>query len=517
MTQPKTTPLMRWTFYLLTILSLGLCSCGADLTEIEDPNYDPVFAIPLVNSNTTIKKLVEGSEDLTSVVVGSNGQLHFLYRGDVLTRTSDQIFGQLTSALPPLVPITSKNMPLPLALPNGVKLKKVELKAGDFSYYLENPNTEPIKVKLTLPELTKGGQAMTFNIDLPAYSGSGARPSASNQVSPASFEGYTFVPKNDSLYIKYEATTSSGRSVNAALFVIRIVNLKFSYAEGFFGSLLYEGGKDTVSIDFFKNYIQGNIYFADPKVSFFLENSFGVPSRSIVKDFRVFTVGGKVLPVQSPIIRTGIDFPYPRLNEAGQAKRDTFVFDKSNSNLDVLLGSGPTAVAYDVDAFTNPDGNTGQSGFITDKSYYKVQVEVDLPLYGRATNFISDQIYGIDFSAFKRVENLEFKIVAENETPIEARVQGYFLDDAGKTLDSLFSGKQLVLKGAATNAQGFPTGNVSQTTFTTFDDARFQKIRLSKRMRLSLVLSTDIANPDKVVRLLAQQQIKVRIGAKVGL
>ena len=74
-------------------------------------------------------------------------------------------------------------------------------------------------------------------------------------------------------------------------------------------------------------------------------------------------------------LRNGIDFPYPTINEVGQVKRDTFTFNNTNSNLDVVFGSGPIAVAYDVDAFTNPFGDTGLKGFITDKSFYRVQVQ----------------------------------------------------------------------------------------------------------------------------------------------
>jgi hypothetical protein len=504
-------------FIFLILLFCSACQLAEDLQDLDTPPYDPTFAFPLLNSKTTIREVLERSEDLSTIVVEPNGQLRFRYVGDVITRNSDQIFGTLTAALPPLIPVLGKRMPLPFNLPNGVKLDRVDLKAGDFSFYLENPNNEPVSVKISIPQIRKNGQALSVEVNLGAYGGSGARPSASNQNSPLSLQGYTFIPQNDTVYIQHEATTASGRSVNVALFVIRITNLKFSYAEGFFGSLLYEGGKDTVQIDFFKRYIGGNLFFADPKVTFILENAFGIPSRSIVKDFRVFTVDGRNLPVESPIMRTGIDFPYPRLNEVGQAKRDSFVFDKSNSNLDVLLGSGPRAVAYDVDAFTNPNGNTGQKGFITDKSYYKVQVEVELPLYGRGSNFSSDQSYEVNFSKFERVENVEFKVVTLNETPLDAQVQAYFLDRSGKTLDSLFAAKALVLKGATANVQGFPSGQTEQITFANFPKDRFDKIRNTQKMILRVSVSTDVSNPGRLVRLLAQQLIQVKIGAKAGL
>jgi hypothetical protein len=399
-----------------------------------------------------------------------------------------------------LVPVLSKKMPLPFNLPNGVKIDRVDLKRGDFSYYVENPNAEPISVKLTMPQLLKDGKPFTFTTDIAAYSGSGARPSATNQLTPASLVGYTFIPKNDTVYIEYEAKTPAGTSVNAGLFLVRLTSLQFSYAEGFFGSLLYEGGRD-----------------ADPKVSFFLENAFGIPSRSIVRDFKVFTVDGRQLGIESVFLRNGIEFPYPRINEVGQTKRDTFTFDKTNSNVDILFGSGPTAVAYDVDAFTNPEGNTGQKGFITDKSFYRVQVEVELPLYGSVSNFVAQDIYDIDLEQYKKVKELEFKIVADNEMPLDIAMQGYFLSSNGQVLDSLFQGTAPIVPGAKTNAAGISTTPGNKTTTVKFEEIRFARMRTAKKLRLQAYISTQNSNPGKSVRVLANQKVNIKVGAKATI
>lgn len=396
-------------------------------------------------------------------------------------------------------------MPLPFNLPNGVKIARVDLKRGEFSYYVENPNAEPISLTLTMPQLLKDGQPYTFLTQIAGYSGSGARPSATNQLNPASLVGYTFLPKNDTVYIEYEAKTPAGASVNAGLFLVRITNIQFSYAEGFFGSLLYEGVGIPWKIDFFENYIKGDIYFADPKVSFFLENSFGIPARSIVRDFKVFTVDGRQLGIESVFLRNGIEFPYPRINEVGQTKRDTFTFDKTNSNVDVLFSSGPTAVAYDVDAFTNPEGNTGQKGFITDKSFYRVQVEVELPLYGSVSNFVAQDIYNIDLEQYGKIKELEFKVVADNEMPLGyCDGRGYFTSSTGQVLDSLFQGAAQLIPGAKTNAQGISTIPGNKTTTVKFEEIRFARIRTAKKLRIEAYISTQNSNPGKSVRVLAE-------------
>ena len=507
---------MKNTYLLLMLIVSSLaCSKLSNLEDWEVSNYQPEIAFPLVNSSTTLQEILESVEDLSDIVVDPDGRIRFRYIGDILTRTSDDIFGTLSSALPPLIPDLSKKMPLPFNLPNGVKIDRVDLKKGNFVYYIENPNLEAIKVQVTFPQMLKAGQPYTFSVDIPAYSGSGARPSASNQLTPASIAGYSLIPKNDTVYIEYNAVTPSGASVNAGLFLVRITDLQFSYAEGFFGSLLYEGGRDTIGIDFFQNYIKGNIYFADPRVSFFLENSFGIPSRSIVRDFKVFTVDNRALNVESVFLRNGIDFPYPTINEVGQVKRDTFTFTTTNSNLDVVFGSGPIAVAYDVDAFTNPFGDTGLKGFITDKSFYRVQVQVELPLYGRVSNFLAEDVYDVDFSQYKNVKQLEFKVVADNELPLDIAIQGYFLSGSGQVLDSLLKPVEQIIPGAQTNAQGISTTPSSKTTLAGFDEIRFARIRTAKQLRLQASISTENSNPGKSVRVLAQQKVNIKVGAKV--
>nr|HPH21558.1 hypothetical protein [Haliscomenobacter sp.] len=189
---------MKNTCLLLMLIVWSMaCSKLSNLEDWEVSNYQPEIAFPLVNSSTTLQEILESVEDLSDIVVDPDGRIRFRYIGDILTRTSDDIFGTLSSALPPLIPVSSKKMPLPFNLPNGVKIDRVDLKKGDFVYYIENPNLEAIKVQVTFPQMLKAGQPYTFSVDIPAYSGSGARPSASNQLTPASIAGYSLIPKND--------------------------------------------------------------------------------------------------------------------------------------------------------------------------------------------------------------------------------------------------------------------------------------------------------------------------------
>lgn len=502
---------------LLILLSLSTCRSFSDIDELEVPAYEPSFAFPIANSTLTITDILQEFEDISTILVDPDGQLRFHYRGDVITRNSQQVFGSINDALPPFIPVLQRQIALPLTLPGGVDLDRVDLKAGQLVYYFENAETVPLTVTLTIPQLVRQGQPLSIMLSAPAYSGTDPRPALTNALAPATLAGYQLIPQNDTVYFRYTALTPDGREVNLTNAVLRIADLAFSYAEGYLGQQLYRGGRDTISIDFFDRYLGGEIYFAEPKITFFFENSFGVPTRSRVNAFNVFTVDGRTLAVESDFVDRGIDFPYPGLNAIGQVARDSFVFTKDNSNIDILLGSGPVAVDYDVDAITNPDADVSQRGFITDSSFYRVQVEVDLPLAGRVNNYLVRDSFSLDLTKPQDAVSGRFKIVGENQLPLDVELQGYFLAPDGQVVDSLFSnGKQRVVAGAPVNNQGVAQGTQRQEVFVDFPEARFSPIRQAQLLIMEATFSTS-SNTGKTVRINANQSFTVRAGVIVNL
>lgn len=504
---------MQSRLFLLFILGWSAISCDSfsNLEDIQTPPYEAEFAFPLVNSSIAVQDVLEELDNLaTLILVDSAGLLHFIYQGELLTRTSEEIFGNISAALPPLIPVLGNSMPIPLVLPNGTDLDRVDLKSGNFIFYAENPNPQPVNVLITIPELLRDGQPFSIPFSIPAYSGSGARPSATNAPAPASLQGYSFRPEGDTIHIQVKALASGNVQVNLQNTVVQFNQLAFSYAEGFLGKLVYEGEQDTVSIDFFETqYIQGDIRFADPRVSFHFENSLGIPTRAVVNAFDVFTVKGGKLQVESPVIQTGIGFPYPSLNEVGQTKTSTFVFTKANSNIDVLLNSGPTAVAYDVDAITHPDGNTAIRGFVTDKSFYRIQMEIDLPLEGQVDQFAAERVFNIDLADLQDAQKVEFKMVADNFIPLDLDLQAYFLDENQAVLDSLLPKRERLIQGAA-----FPPSQAQTSTFfIPFEGARLQQVLKAKKLRVDAFFSTD-SNKGRNIRIQSSQTLHFRLGAR---
>ena len=286
--------------------------------------------------------------------------------------------------------------------------------------------------------------------------------------------------------------------------------------EGFLGIQRHEGGRDTIIIDFFDNWVTGDIYFADPTVTFNIENSFGIPTQSEVNVFKVLTVRGETLELESPFVESGIDFPFPSIDEVGELKTEQFVFNKDNSNIDVILGAGPVAIDYDVDAVSNPDSNVTIRGFITDSSYYKVRVDVDLPLFGRSVDFLARDTFELSFDEFTGMYKAEFKLVTDNSLPLDVSIQGYFLDKEGVVLDSLFQESMRVVAGAPVDSEGNAIGTTEDVTYIDFPEERFNNVRSAAT--LDIIASFSTVNDGEVsVKILDSQAVAVKLGAIFGV
>lgn len=502
-------------FQLTLVLSLSLligCQGGFD-----DPiDSQREIAVPLFYTTTNLTDLLDGINDETSITMGPDNIVTLNYRGNVTKRTGNELF----DFIPPLpVQLTDSVTILPFDLPGTLDITLTKIKAGNFSVLFNNPFDEKIDCTLRVPELTKDG--VVFEVDRLIDS---VGTAGSQWLWFENLEGYDLTTDNDEITIIYEAYRESDgeRIVFPNDHGVGITNLEFSYAEGYWGQELLDLERDTIEIEFFENWVQGDVYFEDPVIKITVENGFGFPVQSVVNTLEILTVDGSTITLESQFIQDGIDFAYPALDEVGQVKTTIFDFDKNNSNVVDVLSSGPVSVDYDVDAVSNPD-QTQVIGFMTDSSYFQVQVAVDLPFKGHVNNFKGRDTFNVNFDQYDQVEYIEFKMVAENEIPLGIGVQVYFLgeDEMGGQvlLDSLYAADEVILTPAPVDANGDATGEIAKKeTFATIDAERFENIRMATKMVINgTFFTTDVNNsPSPIVNLTTDQDVNIRMGMKVG-
>ncbi len=504
-------------FILLLLLSFGIvflsCSKFDNLDETTINNPDAEFAIPIGKANFSIRDLVEFVGDSTFVFVDPDSTIRLNYKGDLTFEDAEgALFGAINEALDaiPFAPIEDTISALPWIAPQGLEIDSMALKGGLLAFIIfNNPLSEAVTVNWQFDNaIALNGDTLSGTFVIP--------PFAANFTDTIDLETQTLLPIDGEIKFTYNASTPTEPKYVVPQFFVSIKNLEFSYAEGFFDNIRYEGTPDIIELELFDDWTSGDIFFDNPEIKIYSENSFGIPTRADILYFDVNTTKFGDLALESPVMEQ-IDFSYPRLNEIGQIARDTFVFNATNSNIEDILFGGPKAISYHVDAITNPDSLNPARGFVTCESFYKFVIEADLPLHGKSDGFSVTDTIDWDFSNYDEVSHAEFKIVTDNELGLEIVAQGYFLDANDVILDSLFIDKaESILTAATTNDLGYASGVANTVTFAPFSAERFSKIRSANR----IAIAADFYSPErgtKSVCVQSNQNVEIRLGMKFGL
>lgn len=510
----------KFLFFFTSIALVVVVSSCKNFNDIENAEIvsgDAEYAIPLFSSSNSLQDLLEEFDDQTTIEIAPDGLIILRYEGDITSRTSHDIIADALDDLTNLIPVADTVSQLPFESPNELEVDFATFSQGTVSFSFAHQDHFIKEITIKILQADNNGETLTMHKvwDTPT-----------NIVFPPQFPeeltGVNLLPENGSLYVWYDARDEDGNRVifdldDDDLFVLQMKDIGFSYIEGYLGNHIHPGDRDTIEIDIFENWIEGDVYFDNPKVWVNVENSFGIPTESVINIFRVHTADGQAKDLVSDFLLPGegIVFNYPDLNNIGQVYSTTFPFNKDNSNIDEILGARPVALDYEVDALTNPDTLTGIRGFLTDSSYYKVQVEVELPIHGTASGFGAIDTFDLDLSGYDDIDWAEFKVVAENEIPMDIEMQFYFTDDNGTVLDSLFDGRQRVIQAAPVDNEGIVLEKIKAETFAMLDERRFDNVRNASRIILQAFFST-YNEGQTSVKIFNTQEVEIRMGMKLG-
>ncbi|HMG15620.1 MAG TPA: hypothetical protein VK590_09245, partial [Saprospiraceae bacterium] len=453
--------------------------------------------------------IIKSGSDSSSLIIDNDGNMTFHYSGDIVSRNSKEIY----STIPPILAfITDTVFGFPIKLSNNIKLKKASLTDGVLGFSLQSKHTQDVKVTITIPELTKNGQPWTVTQNL-YYTGS---VPVSALILPQSIAGWKLDLPGDSLHVHYKAIKADGTPDTLSQVILAGQNLKFSYVEGYFGYEVFPVKRDTIYLDIYKNLLGGELNFEDPRVRITLYNSFGFPLRCKTNIAKFRGSNGQLYDLQSPFVTNGFDFKYPPLDQVGKTVLTKFDFDKTNSNMNDIINSSPIYMDYQIDAVANPDSDPNNIGFMTDSSTFLVNVSVDLPLKGRAKDFRIDGDYEANFGKLDGFTAAEFKLITENEMPVDMKLQMYFIDGAGVVLDSLFGKEQLLVEAAPVDANGEVNGINKKENYINCTGSQLDAIRHSKKVSLKAFLSTNL-NGTIPVNIKSTQGLNIKMGVKAKI
>ncbi len=491
---------------IVLLFSFFACKNIADIGNLEIDTNNAEYAIPLFNTTLSFEDIITDFSEETFITIEEDGLIRFNYKGNILESTSQQIFDQIATATTIPLFVTDTVVTTEYGIPDGVDIDFADMKSGTIAFTFTASYNEEIDVQIIIDEIEKDGEPYIRNF---TYDGSSSNPF----ISLLPIAGWRWNSEDNQLTVRYKATLPDGTRILLDNFIIALNNLEFSYAEGYLGNEFYPVGRDTINIDFFDNWIRGNIYFEDPKITLTAFNSFGFPLDGKFNQVKIITVDSTVLPVESPFIEDGVFMNYPSLAEVGQVKETVFSFNKDNSNIREVLGSNPIALDYDLDGETNPELNTNIRGFMTDSSFLRVQVEVELPIHGAASGFGVLDTFEVDFSEFVGVKSAEFKVISENKMPLDVGRQLYFLNENDEVIDSLLTPDQLLITAAPVDQLGNVNGIGEKTLFIPIPENRLDPILAAKRIALAVDFSTYNEGQESV-RITAEQSVNVRVGVR---
>lgn len=497
---------------LIILFSITSCIDIANLENVKSANYNAEFALPLVNSKVTIQNFVDANGAIDELQIDDEGNITYIYEGMATERYGQEIFQIQADLFPPFVQLFRPETRVSFAIVNGVILDQLDVKAGYLTYSFQNPNPEKVFVHFEFSTLQKDGVPLQYNFEIPASTGDGNLSTVNNFSLPTDISGYQLFPEDNRAILRYTAKNENGEELPLSNGYIQLMDLGFSYAEGYFGPYIVDGFKDSVSIDFFEDQSDKQIEFADPTVILEVENSFGVPTKAVVNELKIVDNTGRQKALSGSRIEEGLYFPYPERTAVGSSKKVSFEFNNTNSNIVELLSDNPASMFYDVAVEINPDKDPDLKGFITDSSFYSLKLKVELPLYGSSTNYVVNDTFNLSLPDIDNIQDAIFKVITENELGVDINLQAYFLDDQNNILETLFIDRTLLAKGALVDDEGYSNAPSMTTTFVETDATRTSRIKQASKIALEAVFSTE-SNAPKPVRIISKQGLRIKVGA----
>ena len=484
--------------YLLFCL-IGLLSCNKVTEDIKQTDYDPEFAIPVItDASVSFTELWQNDSPGQSLVIRPDGGLVFKYESEPVQVTTLDILGELD--FPIITGLQDTITTLPFELPANILIEEATIDGGTLLFQFR-PVSQVPEVIFTLPQIKRDGVPLVVTTS----GGAGA-------TIPMSLQGYSFEPTSNELTIEYSAKDTEGNHVplsNAGI----ITRPRLKFVKGTWGREEFKLTPAIIPIDLYDDrFLNGNLRFTEPTITANIESSFGVPIRSRIDILNAWTKTGFPMTIDASAI-DGIDINYPLLVERGVSKKTVLQLDYTNSNIVEVFDAQLTELEYGITAIANPEDDQDLTVFIEDTSTFKAQVIVEVPVIGSTKNFVATEEFDVPFEDIETITEGEFKLIVENELPIGAQLQFYFLDANQLIIDSLFQTIPQLVEASAIDDNGQVTAASETTTYIPIATNQMQNIIEAQQIRVKATFQT-AENGLREVAIKADQTINFRMGLK---
>lgn len=525
---------------VVLFLLAGFTGCRPEELDTVGIKVDPVrpeYAIPLIQSDLTLDDLI-GTGGIGFVKKQSDGFLSLVYRGTVLsTRAgtlvpiSDQTFQHtfsLTDAqATALNNGQSQTIPLDASYTFSMGSKEIDslwIKAGNLTAALSGMIKTGGVLKVTFQDAYQGSGKLSIQLPFSYNSSLPVTASATKDLAGFHWDMTKGTPAYNAVNVSFELTLNPTTEVLSAgdrLDVnLDFKGVKYTRFYGFIGTLNLLSEADSIKLSVFDNATSGQFSIDDAKIKIICGNSFGAELKAGFKQLAGYTPGN------APVDVTGLpaSFPIPIPNETNinVMQFDSVMLDKTNSNIVGIVNGKPKKVIYDVYADLNPNGRL-QRNILTDESQFKCIVDVELPMYGTAKDFVLESVdsahFDLEDTYDDMLENVLFRFTGVNGYPIGLETQLYLINAGGQVFDSLFTDRSYkFLEAAPVGADGKVVSTTGKTTDVVFDLLRAKRLRDLKRIKTRVNIGTlSQGGTYPSVKLYSNYVLRISVGVKAKL
>ncbi len=481
----------------LTIVALiGASSClrkkDFDFKHLTIEDWQPDWALPLINSTLTLKNIVKTG---TVISEDGNGVYSLHYASDVFSRRvsdyvliQDQSFstGGINLSLPQSIPAFSGSFTdsfsnhFTYTDTSGAQLAHINVKSGSLNFSINSTFAHSINATIIFPNVKKDGTPLQVTASI--------APSGTGNTS-VSLAGYSFDLTNGSTaknYVAYKiryTLTGSGQPLaptNSISANVSLQSLQYSFIDGFLGSYTIPIPYDTIYIGVFDNTLSANIFIRNPMIHLTFRNSVGLgvsaqfdqlfgrtnKGVNVNMTYPAITVAGAVTPGETVVSKTTID--------------------STNSTVQNVFNPAPNEVIYAGRIRINPGGSTPVYSFVTDSSRVTLEAAAELPAWFHIIEFALQDTVDLKLPEDSSLVNkAEFKLLMDNALPLYGNVQLYFADENYNFLDSLVPTTNDVLGQAPVDANGQVNGRTK--AITNFEMSREEYNRMAPKVKYAVM------------------------------
>jgi hypothetical protein len=497
---------------LAMLLAVLFTSCVdiPDFQEIDLIQSDAEYAVPLINSKLTLESVFSDYVDNSNISYDESGTTILLYSSDIIQKNANEIFK--TILFPGPIPFSDTVMNMRFDQEANYIVEKGTFRGDSIRFGCTSNFDEVLTVEVGIKQAELNGEAFKYKFSL--------QPGQSLVTPLYSLRGYDFTTPENQISFYYDARLPNGERVVLNDAFYEFTYLVFDFLQGYLGKNIQNLNQQNIDVNIFDLWESGLLEFENPMIKVRLDNSFGFPVKAIINDFSITNLEGEVINLESELFDQDIIFEYPGLDEIGQVKSSTFVFDKDNSNFATAFNQKIIQVSYDIDALANPDDDESLIGFYTFDSFYKLNVAVELPMRFKADQFQLADEFEINSipEELDLVESMELKSYIINYFPLDVYTQIYFTNDEGTVLDSLFEEGEQYFPAATIESDGSISPAPAGTTpfYITYNDQRKEIFNSATHISARLRFSTSDSE-EEWTTITKDQGLELKIGLKFKL